>query len=311
MKSLSVIVPCYNEEANVQLHWERVNAAIAPFRAKYDFEHIYTDNYSTDATFAKLAELAQSNPNVKVLRFARNVGASRAMYQGLILAKGDAAILIQADLQDPPELIPEFIKSWEDGYDVVYGKIKNRDEGFILKNVRKIYYWLIACLADVRTPQNVGEFRITSKRVLDAVKSYTEDDIYLRGVIAHIGFRQKAIPYERRRRHGGRSSNHLPFLIGYALNGIVSTSVVPLRAVILTGIVTVLTGAVLILYNVVYNLLFPSAIPRGISTVIVLITFFAGVQIFSLGIIAEYLRKIYGQTLRRPQAFIMDKVNLE
>lgn len=307
---ISIVTPCFNEELNIDLHWERVSKAIAPFKEKYEFEHIYTDNCSTDGTFAKLFELANRHKNVRVLRFSRNIGANRAIYQGLIHAQGQAAVLIQADLQDPPELIPEFISSWEDGYDVAYGQILNREEGFIMKRGRRLYYRLVARLADVRPPQNAGEFRITSRRVLDAIKLYNEDDIYLRGVIAHIGFKQRAIPYERASRHRGKTSTNLPFLIGYAMNGIISTSVIPLRAVIITGIATIISGLGFAAFNIIYKLLYPESMPHGIPTLVILVSLFAGIQIFSLGIIAEYIRKIYVQSLRRPQAFIMDKVNL-
>lgn len=307
---ISIVTPCYNEELNIDLHWERVSKAIEPFRERYDFEHIYTDNASTDATFDKLFQLSEMHAHVRILRFSRNIGANRAIYQGLIHAKGDAAVLIQADLQDPPEMIPDFIRAWEAGSDVAYGQIQNRDEGFILKSLRKLYYRLVAQLADVRPPQNAGEFRITSRRVLDAIKMYTEDDIYLRGVIAHIGFKQKALPYERASRHKGKSSTNVPFLIGYAMNGIISTSVVPLRFVILTGILTTLAASGFAAYNIIYKILYPDSLPHGIPTLVILISFFAGIQIFSLGIIAEYIRKIYVQSLRRPQAFIQDRVNL-
>ncbi len=308
---LSIVTPCFNEEANVRRHYAEVRAAIEPFMDRYDFEHVYTDNDSTDGTFALLRSIAAENPRVKLLKFSRNIGANRAAYQGLIHATGDAAVLIQADLQDPPGLLPDFIRGWEDGFDVVYGKIQKRDEALPMRTVRRLYYAIIARLADVATPENAGEFRILSRRVLEAVKLYREDDIYLRGIIAHIGFRQKPLLYERAARRAGRTSFNLPSLLAYALNGLVSTSVVPLRMVILVGLVTSLAGFGLGAYTAAYKLLYPNSIPHGVTALVTLVTFFAGMQTLSLGIIGEYIRKIYVQSLGRPQAFVAERVNFD
>ena len=307
-KLISIVTPCYNEEVNLEKHFARVTAAIEPFRAKYDFEHIYTDNSSSDRTFEVLTKLASANTNIRAMRFSRNIGANRAIYMGLTHAKGDAAILIQADLQDPPELIPEFIQGWEEGYDVVYGKILNRREGFILNQVRKIYYKIITKLSDVPTPENAGEFRLTSRTVLNAIALYQEDDLYLRGAIAHIGYKQKAVPYRRHARAEGKSSTNLLYLIGFALNGLISTTVVPIRAVIAIGFFTTLIGMVTAAFLICTRIFFPSQVPSGVATLVTCITFFSGAQLFALGVIGEYIRKIYIQSLHRPQGFIQDKI---
>lgn len=307
---ISIVTPCYQEEANVLVQYERVQKAIEPFKVKYDFEHIYTDNCSTDRTFELLTNLASSNPNVRAMRFSRNIGANRAIYQGLIHAKGDAIMLIQADLQDPPELIPDFIRKWEEGYDVAYGQILDREESWLMKQGRVLYYQLVSSLSEIQPPRNAGEFRIISKRVLDSIKLYSEDDIYLRGVVAHIGFKQIAIPYHRVARTRGKTSTNFLFLVGYGLNGLTSTSVAPLRAVTITGFFIAVVGFIVGFVTAVYKILYPEFIPHGITTLATLITFFAGVQILTLGIIGEYIRKIFMQSLRRPQGIIMDKVNL-
>lgn len=308
-KLISIVTPCYREELNVPVHFDRILKTIEPYRAKYDFEHIYTDNCSSDRTFEKLLELSNSHPNVRVLRFSRNIGANRAIYQGIIHAKGDAVILVQADLQDPPELISDFVKYWEEGFDVVYGQILDREENWLLKRMRRLYYNLVSSLAEVQPPRNAGEFRLMSKRVVDAVKLYREDDIYLRGVIAHVGFGQKAIPYRRAPRERGRTSTNLLFLIGYGLNGLTSTTVAPLRAVTVVGMFFAAISFLIGLFTAGYKILFPAFIPHGVTTLATLVTFFAGIQILALGIIGEYIRKIYVQSLERPQAIIQDKVN--
>lgn len=308
---ISIVTPCFNEEGNVRLHFERVCATIEPFRDRYDFEHIYTDNCSHDRTFELLSSLAAQHPSVRVIRFSRNIGGDRAMLFGLDHAVGDAIVLIQADLQDPPELIADFIRGWEEGNDVVFGQIQRRKEGAIIQAFRRLYYYLIARFSDVPIPQNAGDFRLTSRRVLDAVKRYQESDLYLRGIVAQIGYRQKPIPYVRAERHAGRSSVDLGYLFGYAINGLLATTVVPIRLVTLGGIVMFFLGLLFTAWLIISKLIFPDAAPHGFTTLAAMITMFSGVQILAIGIVGEYVRRTYTQTLRRPRGFIQDKVNFD
>lgn len=307
---ISIVTPCYNEEGNIVEHFQRVTKSIKPFQRKYNFEFIYMDNSSKDKTFEILANLAKKYKSLRAIRYSRNIGANRSIYIGLSYAKGDAAILIQSDLQDPPELIPKFITWWERGFDVVYGKIIKRNEFFLLGRLRHLYYLLVAELSDVNIPLDAGEFRIMSRRILDAISKYSEDDIYLRGIIAHIGFRQKAIPYTRDKRKRGKSSLNFLGLIDYAINGLLSSTVVPLRLALLIGLFFSLVGFLLTMYIVGAKIIFPDKAPKGFTTLGAIITFFAGVQLFSVGIIGEYIRKIYIQTLARPKGFIEEKINL-
>lgn len=310
-KLISIVTPCYNEELNVLDHFNQIIEVIKLYKDEFDFEHIYTDNCSADKTFEKLSEIADRNPNVRIMRFSNNIGANRAIFMGLKAAKGDAVILIQADLQDPPAMIKDFIDGWKDGFDVVYGKINTRDEGFILQNLRKLYYYLIDTFSDVPIPQGAGEFRITSRRVLNALLSYQEDDLYIRGAIARIGFRQKPIHYERLARLKGITSNNLLRLISYAINGFVSTSVAPIRFVSTLGLIFSSIGFLLSILIVAIKIFFPEAAPRGFTTIAVLVTFFAGLQLFAIGVIGEYLRKTYLQVLSRPLGFIEKSKNLD
>lgn len=310
-KLISIVTPCYNEELNVLDHFTLVSEAIASFKEEFDFEHIYTDNCSQDKTWEKLSDLADHYSNVRIIRFSNNIGANRAIFMGLKASKGDAIILIQADLQDPPSLIKDFIEGWKEGHEVVYGKIATRNEGIVLRNLRKLYYYLIASFSDVPIPQGAGEFRITSRRVLDALLAYQEDDLYIRGAIARIGFKQKPIHYERQARHKGESSNNYLRLISYAINGFVSTSVAPIRLVSTMGIIFASLGFILTIMIILSKIFFPEAAPRGFTTLAVLVTFFAGLQLLGIGIIGEYLRKTYLQVLSRPLGFIEKSKNLE
>jgi dolichol-phosphate mannosyltransferase len=307
---VSIVTPCYNEAENVPEHLRRVRAALAPFAADYTFEHIYTDNDSEDITWQVLTTLGATDPSVKALRFSRNIGANRAMAMGLAAARGEAVILIQADLQDPPELIAEFLKGWKEGFDVVYGRITNRDEGPVLRILRKLYYRMAAGLADSPLHKDAGEFRLTSRRALDAMLRCAEDDVYLRGVAAAVGYRQKAIPYARAARSAGKSSNSLLGLVRYALNGIVSTTTGPIRFVTVVGLALSVLGLLLTAGLVFVKVFLPVEAPRGITLLATLITFFSGAQLFAIGIIGEYIRKIYIQSLGMPRGFIQDRINL-
>lgn len=311
MKLISIVTPCYNEELNVHDHFSQVSEVIAPYKGEFNFEHIYTDNCSQDRTFEKLSELADKNPNVRIMRFSNNIGANRAIFMGLKASKGDAVILIQADLQDPPAMLKDFIDGWKAGYDVVYGKIQGREEGLVIRNLRKIYYYLIDSLSDVAIPQGAGEFRITSRRVLDALLAYHEDDLYIRGAIARIGFKQLPIHYQRLARHKGESSNNYLRLISYAINGFVSTSVAPIRFVSIVGILFASLGFILTILIILGKIFFPESAPRGVTMIAVLVTFFAGLQLLGIGVIGEYLRKTYLQVLSRPLGFIEKSKNLD
>lgn len=310
-KLISIVTPCYNEELNVLEHFRQVSEVVEPYRNEFDFEHVYTDNCSQDKTFEILSKIADEHPNVKILRFSSNIGANRAIFIGLKQAKGDAVVLIQADLQDPPQMIAKFIDYWKEGYEVVYGKIQGRDESLTLKTFRRLYYYLIDSFSDVPIPRGAGEFRITSRRVLDALLSYQEDDPYIRGAIARIGFRQMPVLYQRLARHKGESSNNYLRLISYAINGFVSTSIAPIRFVSTFGILFAIFGFLLTFLIILAKIFFPDSAPRGITMIAALITFFAGLQLLGIGVIGEYMRKTYLQVLNRPLGFIEKSKNLD
>ena len=307
---ISIVTPCYNEEGNVLNHFARVRMAIAPFETTYDFEHIYTDNCSQDKTFEILQRLGREHSNVRAMRFSRNIGGDRAMFMGLQRARGEAVILIQADLQDPPELIPDFIRSWEEGFDVAYGKISQRSDPTWLKKGRQIYYRIIARFADVPIPTDAGDFRLTSRRALDSLLQFEEDNLYIRGAMALVGFPQKPVQYVRAPRAAGESSLSMIGLLAYALNGLLSTTVVPLRMVTVCGFLLAGLGFVLGFLFTILKIIDPSSSPRGLTAMGILITFFSGAQILSMGVIGEYVRKIYVQSLKRPRGFVQDGVNL-
>ncbi len=307
---LSIVTPCYNEEANVEEHHRRVLAAIVSLEERYDFEFLYTDNHSSDATFARLEELHARDPRVRVARFSSNVGYNRAVFLGLTLARGDAAIVVQADLQDPPELIPQFVAGWEKGHDVVYGRITDRDEGMVLKSLRRIFYWMVNALAESPIPRDAGDFRLLSRRALEALKQSREDDPYVRGIVARIGYPQLGVPYKRDARQRGRSDFGFLRLVAYAVNSLVSTGVTPIRMVSLLGLCFALLGFAATATVVAWKIFWGETAPEGFATLATLITFFGGVQLLAIGVIGEYLRKTYQQTLERPLGFVEKGLNV-
>ena len=195
MLKISVVIPCYNEEENVELTYKELVNVSNQYKDKYVFEFLFTDNQSYDHTYEILCTLASKDPRVKILRFSRNLGSTRAILFGMNKASGEAVIILQADLQDPPSLIHTFINKWESGYDVVYGKILNRSyENFILRWFRSLFYLIVDKFSDVPIPRNAGEFRLTSRRATNAILAYSESRPYLRGIAADVGFKSFPIP---------------------------------------------------------------------------------------------------------------------
>lgn len=310
MKTITVITPCFNEQENVLEHYRQVQAVIKPYTGKYEFDFIYTDNQSNDATFLKLSEIARQDPRVKVYRFSRNIGAEPAIRMGYQHAKGDAVIIIQADLQDPPELIPQFIQKWEEGFDVVYGAIRNREDHSVLHLFRKWHYRLVKFFADHPIALDAGEFRLMSRRAVDALMNFKERDLYIRGIIGEIGFPQLAIPYDRAPRKHGKTSTNFFFLFGYALNGIFSTStLLPVRLLSFVGFLAFFIGMGMMVFIAASKFIFPGVAPKGFTMMGCLLAFFSGIQMLSIGILGEYIRRIYLQTLNRPVGFVQDRIN--
>ncbi|MBI5641245.1 MAG: glycosyltransferase family 2 protein [Nitrospirae bacterium] len=299
-KLISVVVPVFNEEGNVERLYERIEQVMSPLSGSYDYELIFTDNHSIDETFAKLQMLASRDRRVRIFRFSRNFGFQKSIYTGYIKARGDAAIQIDCDLQDPPELIPEFIKLWEEGYQVVYGVRRSRRESWWINGLRKIFYRFIDILSEDHLPYDAGDFRLVDRRVLDELKKVEDSQPYLRGAISTMGFDQIGIPYDRAERMTGESKFSMSDLLGLAIDGILNHSVIPLRIATFTGlIVSVLTFLGIIVY-LAGRAFFGRDWPAGFATTTVLILLTLSLNALFLGIIGEYLGRIYKQIKKRP-----------
>jgi len=308
-KLISIIVPVFNEEANI----EPLYAALAPIleqmKAQYDFELLFTDNHSTDETFEILRRLSLKDNRIRVLRFSRNFGFQRSIYTGYIHARGDAAIQIDCDLQDPPEMILEFVRKWEDGYQVVYGERSQRQESWYMNVIRKIFYRLIDFLSEDELPYDAGDFRLVDRRVLDVLKQIDDYQPYLRGTIATLGFNQIGIQYSRNERKLGKSKFSMAQLFGLALDGILNHSVVPLRIATVIGLFVSASTFIGIAVYFAGKIILGESWPPGFTTLVVLILGSLSLNALFLGIIGEYLGRIYRQVKKRPLTIIECEIN--
>ncbi len=294
-KLLSICIPVFNEAENIPLIVPAVDAALAPLKDCYDVEYVFTDNHSTDETFERLAELARRDGRVRVIRFSRNFGYQKSVLTGYLNARGDCAVQLDADLQDPPALIPELVAEWEKGARVAYGIRRSRKEGLFVTGLRKLFYRTINLLAEHPLPVDTGDFRLIDRCIIDVLARTPASSPYLRGEIARMGFAQTGIPYDRAKRQFGRSKFPLRAMMGLAIDGIISQSIVPLRLATYTGLVMSLLTFLAIIGYVVTRVFFDVDWPPGFTTITVLVLLSISLNALFLGIIGEYLARIYRQ----------------
>jgi dolichol-phosphate mannosyltransferase len=296
---VSIVVPCYNEEEVIAETHRRLRA-VANDVEDARIEILYVDDGSTDRTLEKLRVLNRQENCVRVVSLSRNYGHQVAITAGLHNADGDAVILIDADLQDPPEVIPEMMKKWRDGYDVVYGVRASRDGETPFKLwTAKAFYRFINHLSETEIPLDTGDFRLIDRKVVNAFKEMPERDRFVRGMISWLGFRQTPFRYERSSRFAGETKYPFTKMVRFALDGILSFSMVPLRVATYAGFGA---SAVAVL-GIVYALglrLFTNIWVPGWTALMIAVLFMGGVQLLSLGIIGEYVGRIYGESKRRP-----------
>jgi len=312
MKKLSIITPCYNEEVNVEICAQELMKVMQEKLSGYDYEHIFADNASTDSTLEKLREIAVKDAHVKVISNSRNVGPFRNMWNAMKSATGDAVVpLLPADLQDPPSVIPELVKHWEQGFLVTYGVRANREESIVMRMARGLYYRIIKKFASAVIPLNSGEFLLADKKVIDSILVVDDQYPYIRGLIAQTGVKSASVPYTWVRRERGKSKNSFISLIDQAINGFVSTSRVPARLALLGGFLLSFLGFAYAIFTVVMVLISDGTAPVGIPTIIVGIFLLGGVQLLFLGLIGEYILSIHGQVRRTPPMFEVERINLK
>lgn len=310
MKKISVITPCFNEAENVEICASELKRVMSEELPGYDYEHIFADNASTDATLIRLRTLAAGDSRIRVISNSRNVGPFRNMWNAMKSATGDAVIpLLPADLQDPPNVIPELVKNWEQGFLVTYGVRANREESLIMRLARGAYYRIIKKFATAVIPLNSGEFLLADKKVVDSILAVDDQYPYIRGLIAQTGVPSTSVPYTWVKRERGKSKNSFISLVDQAINGFVSTSRVPARLALLGGFILSILGVAFALFTAFLALTSQSNTPVGIPTIIVGIFLLGGIQLLFLGLIGEYILSIHGQVRRVPPMFETERIN--
>lgn len=305
---LSVVIPVYNEENNIN----ELLKKLLPIIKSYNFELIFVDDGSSDKTAENIKKVSANNNNIKLISFQRNFGHQMALTAGYKNAKGNFVITMDADLQDPPELIPKMIEKWQKGSAVVYAKKESRDvDGFFKKNTAKIFYRLIDFLSDSPIPQDVGDFRLLDRKAVDFLNSTPENSRFLRGLVAWPGFKTDYVYFKREKRFSGETHYTLSKMLNFALEGITSFSTKPLRMATYLGFITSGFSVLVILLKSIQHFIFKQGdwLP-GWASLFFSIVFLGGVQLITIGIIGEYVGKIYKEIQKRPQFVIKEKVNL-
>jgi dolichol-phosphate mannosyltransferase len=306
---VSLVVPVFNEEPNIFPFYEAVRTVTDKLSEAYDFEFIFTDNHSTDRTFEHLATLARTDARIRVYRFSRNFGYQRSIMTGYANTRGDVAIQLDCDLQDPPELVGTFLNEWRQGADVVYGVRIKRKEGRTINAARSIFYRLIDKLSEDRIPVDAGDFRLVSRRIIQILRELDDAQPYLRGSIASLGFTQVGIPYERNARERGESKFPFSKLVSLAIDGILNHSTVPLRLSTYFGLATSVITLTGVAAYVLIKLFTHAPWPAGFATLAALILASISINAMLLGIIGEYLGRMYQQGRKRPLTIVENVID--
>ena len=311
MKKVSLVIPMYFEELVAEECYNRV-ASVLKNLINYEYEIVFVNDGSKDKTLEILEKIAENDKNVKVISFSRNFGHQAAVTAGLKETTGDAVVIIDADMQDPPELITEMLKLWEAGNEVIYGQRKTREgESAFKLMTAKMFYKTLNVLSDVDIPQNTGDFRLVDRKVVDKMNSLPEHNKFLRGLWSWLGYKQYAFEYERKKRVAGKTKYPLKKMLKLASDGIISFSSKPIKLVGLLGMISIIISFIILIYALISYACNLNHLSAGWTSLMCAITFFAGVQLLSLWIISEYIGKIYDETKGRPQYIIDKKINID
>jgi len=307
MKLISIITPCFNEEENVEELHERIVQVMS--KLNYDYEHILIDNASTDRTVEILKEISAKDKHVKIIVNTRNFGQIRSPYHALLQVTGDAVVCMAADLQDPPERIPEFIKQWEKGYKVVVGVKTRSEETWLFYLLRTIYYRVARRLSDVPLIENFTGFGIYDRAVVEALREINDPYPYFRGQIADLGYQRAEIAFTQPRRKRGVTKNNFYTLYDIAMLGLTGYTKVPLRLATMFGVLSAVISFIIGLIYLIYKLIFWYQFILGSAPLVIGLFFLGSVQLMFLGIVGEYIGAIYTQVVRRPLVIEKERIN--
>lgn len=311
-KKISIITPCFNEEEGIIECYDAIKKIFTYELSNYEYEHIFCDNCSSDNTVSLLKVKALADKHIKIIVNSRNFGILKNTYNGVLHAQGDAILLFMpADLQDPPELLPEFVSYWERGYEIVYGIRSEREEGYLLALARKAYYRTLSKITYVDYPPDVGDFQLIDRKVLEAMKQIEDAQPFMRLMTFDCGFKSIGIKYTWKMRKFGKSRNNIFHMLEQGLNGLVSFSGAPLRVALILGVsisFLSLSYSLIIFLLTLFGFVKSEA---GIPTLVIALFFFGGVQLFFLGILGEYIFAIFNQVRRKPLVIIRELVNFD
>lgn len=310
MKLISIVTPCYNEEENVDDLHARIRDEFKKI-PEFDYEHIFIDNASTDNTVNRIKKIIEKDPKVKLIVNQRNFGHIRSPIYGILQATGDAVILMASDLQDPPELIPEFIKNWKLGFKVAVGVKPTSRETWPMKTIRKLYYKTIGRISEVRMIPNYTGFGLYDREVVEQLRALDDPYPYFRGLIAEFGYRYAAIPFEQPRRIRGITKNNFYTLYDIAMLGITSHSKIPIRLATMFGFGLSIISLLISITYLILKLTFWDMFSFGTAPVLISVFFFASVQLFFIGIIGEYIGVIHTQIMKRPLVIEKERINFD
>ena len=309
MKKISVVIPMYYEEEVARECYERMTNVLKGIN-NYEYEIIFVNDGSKDKTLEILEKIASKDSTIKVISFSRNFGHQAAVTAGLKAVTGDAIVIMDADLQDPPELIPQMVALWEQGNDIIYGKRKKRkgESAFKLLSA-KMFYKTLNLLSDTEIPKDTGDFRLVDKRVIDTINELPEHNKFLRGLFSWVGYKQISFEYERQERIAGKTKYPLRKMFKLASDGIVSFSTKPLKILGIIGSISIIISIIILIYALISYIFKLNNLSAGWTSIMVTVTFFAGIQLVSLWVMSEYIGRIYDETKRRPQYIIDKKIN--
>jgi len=309
-RKISVCIPVFNEAESLPTAISVVESLFAEKLTDYELELVVTDNASIDGTWAVTLDCAASRPHLRAYRFSRNFGYQNSVFAGICLATGDAVVELDADLEDPPSVITEFVKQWENGAEVVYGIRTKRHAPLLLRFLFKVFYKLIRKVSALDIPENSGDFRLLDRKVVNVLKEFPERNLYLRGLIPYLGFRQQAVYYERQPRIAGKSKFRLIHYVTLAIDGITAVSKTPLRAIGVLGFTLFVASILLGSYYLGGALL--NRVPvQGFTTIVVLMLMLHGLTFIFVGVIGEYLSRIFDDAKHRPRVIIAESVNAD
>ncbi len=301
-KNISIIIPCYNEEKNIQPIYQAITEKLSDLL----LEIIFVDDGSSDHTLTTIQDLSRTDERVKYLSFSRNFGHQKALMAGLYHAKGEAVISMDADMQHPVNVIPKLIEHWQAGFDIVYTIRKDQNLSFFKKSTSKLFYKIINQLSDVSIEKGTADFRLLDRKVVDVLKDLKESHIFYRGLIPWVGFKSKGIEYLAEDRIFGKSKYSFRKMLNFAIDGLVSFSTKPLRTAIYLGFIIALAAFLYALYAI-YVSIFTDQTISGWGSTITVILFIGGIQLIILGVIAEYIGKIYLESKNRPNFIIKEQ----